>query len=105
MGRTWSTWFTKPARAERLLTRASQARSAQGDMVVVREDGSAGNFDVVVTWLPGQQHFVVTHHDVTERHHLQEQLRHQAFHDPLTGPLQPLGVPRAALPSATANAS
>ncbi len=85
VGRTWSTWFTKPARAERLLTRASQARSAQGDMVVVREDGSAGNFDVVVTWLPGQQHFVVTHHDVTERHHLQEQLRHQAFHDPLTG--------------------
>lgn len=85
VGRTWSTWFTKPNRAERLLQRAGRAHSAQGDMVVVREDGTVGNFDVVATWLPAQQHFVVTHHDVTERHHLQEQLREQAFHDPLTG--------------------
>ena len=29
--------------------------------------------------------FVVTCHDITERHELEQQLTHQAFHDALTG--------------------
>ncbi|MEI8081629.1 MAG: EAL domain-containing protein, partial [Actinomycetes bacterium] len=41
--------------------------------------------EVDVVWLAAERQFVVTHHDVTERHELESQLAYQAFHDELTG--------------------
>jgi diguanylate cyclase (GGDEF)-like protein/PAS domain S-box-containing protein len=41
--------------------------------------------DCTVTWVDSEDIFIITHHDVTERHHLQAQLIDQAFHDSLTG--------------------
>jgi diguanylate cyclase (GGDEF)-like protein/PAS domain S-box-containing protein len=85
VGHPWADWFTDPRQASRLLRRARTGDSVKGELIVARTDGSSGEFDVLVTWLPDQRNFVVTHHDVTERHDLQEKLQHQAFHDPLTG--------------------
>lgn len=85
LGSRWAEWFTDPRHANRLLRRARSGNPATGDLMVPRPDGGTGQFDVSVTWLAEQRNFVVTHHDVTERHDLQEKLQHQAFHDPLTG--------------------
>lgn len=84
LGFLWADWFTDPRQANRLLRRARTGESVTGGLTVARIDGSTGEFDVSVTWLSEPRNYVVTHHDVTERHDLQEKLKHQAFHDPLT---------------------
>jgi diguanylate cyclase (GGDEF)-like protein/PAS domain S-box-containing protein len=51
-----------------------------------RKDGSYLHTETVTAVVDGDPpQFVLTTRDVTERHRLQEQLRHQAFHDALTG--------------------
>jgi diguanylate cyclase (GGDEF)-like protein/PAS domain S-box-containing protein len=55
---------------------------------VPHKDGSWRNLEHIVNNLldnPAVGGVVVTSRDVTERKALEEQLRHQAFHDPLTG--------------------
>ena len=55
---------------------------------VPHRDGSWRNLEHVVNNLlddPAVRGVVVTSRDITERKALEEQLRHQAFHDPLTG--------------------
>ncbi|MFI0432675.1 MAG: putative bifunctional diguanylate cyclase/phosphodiesterase [Candidatus Nanopelagicales bacterium] len=84
-GQHWVSWFTEPRHAQRLLGNARRRGTAQSDLSTASGGHGARQLDVVVTWLPDQRHFVVTHHDVTVRHQLQEELRRQAFHDPLTG--------------------
>lgn len=84
-GQLWARWFTEPAHATKLLSDARRHGTAQTDLSAESPTLGTRQLDAVVTWLSGQRHFVVTHHDVTVRHQLQEELRRQAFHDPLTG--------------------
>ena len=41
--------------------------------------------EVDISWLAAENQYVVTHHDVTDRYVLEQQLAYQAFHDELTG--------------------
>jgi diguanylate cyclase (GGDEF)-like protein/PAS domain S-box-containing protein len=55
---------------------------------VVGRNGAWSNLEIVMTNLlnePSVNGIVVNAHDVTERKRLEDQLSHQAFHDPLTG--------------------
>ncbi len=59
-----------------------------GEARFAHRDGSWRTFEWTARNLvaePSVAGFVVNAHDVTERTALEEQLRHQAFHDPLTG--------------------
>jgi diguanylate cyclase (GGDEF)-like protein/PAS domain S-box-containing protein len=59
-----------------------------GEARLAHRDGSWRVFEWTARNLleePSVEGFVVNAHDVTERTALEEQLRHQAFHDPLTG--------------------
>jgi diguanylate cyclase (GGDEF)-like protein/PAS domain S-box-containing protein len=59
-----------------------------GEARFAHRDGSWRNFEWTARNLlddPSVEGYVVNAHDVTERTALEEQLRHQAFHDPLTG--------------------
>ena len=59
-----------------------------GEARLAHRDGSWRVFEWTARNLveePSVAGFVVNAHDVTERTALEEQLRHQAFHDPLTG--------------------
>ena len=64
---------------------AAGTGSGRGALTTGDGRGQLKHVDVSARWLPDEQHFVVTHHDVTEREELQEALRRQAFHDALTG--------------------
>jgi len=59
-----------------------------GEVRFAHRDGSWRTFEWTARNLlqePSVEGYVVNAHDVTERTALEEQLRHQAFHDPLTG--------------------
>jgi diguanylate cyclase (GGDEF)-like protein/PAS domain S-box-containing protein len=59
-----------------------------GEARLAHRDGSWRVFEWTARNLlddPAVEGFVINAHDVTERTALEEQLRHQAFHDPLTG--------------------
>jgi len=67
---------------------ASPGAQAAGEVRARHHDGSWRTLEVNRTNLldePGVEGIVVTARDVTERKAFEEQLRHQAFHDPLTG--------------------
>jgi diguanylate cyclase (GGDEF)-like protein/PAS domain S-box-containing protein len=73
--------------ARDLVTLAQGGRPARGEIRLNTEGGSARHVDAVVTEVIDEDlmGFVVTCHDITERHELEQQLTHQAFHDALTG--------------------
>ncbi|MGZ4609775.1 MAG: EAL domain-containing protein [Actinomycetes bacterium] len=73
--------------ARDLVSRAQGGRPARGEVRLNSEDGHNRHVDAVVTHVVDEDlmGFVVTCHDVTERHELEQQLTHQAFHDALTG--------------------
>lgn len=97
----WTRLFQDPALARALLERAREAGEAKGDLVMSRSRASDlparepdspaqdalpdRRVEVDITWLATEQQYVVTHHDVTERYRLEQQLAYQAFHDELTG--------------------
>jgi diguanylate cyclase (GGDEF)-like protein/PAS domain S-box-containing protein len=77
-------------RVRQLLERAVRARGrgTPTDWSVPRADGTVGHFEAQSTNFlddPDVRGVVVTVRDVTERHEMEAQLRHQALHDPLTG--------------------
>ena len=70
---------------DRLLSRGSA--TADVALRVMHGDGRSRRLEIVGTNLladPEVRAVVLNCRDVTERHALEEQLRHQAFHDPLT---------------------
>jgi diguanylate cyclase (GGDEF)-like protein/PAS domain S-box-containing protein len=72
--------------AAAVLAYRTEGRLATLECRLRRKDGSyldSETLTAVVDTDPPQ--YVLTTRDVTERHHLQQQLRHQAFHDALTG--------------------
>lgn len=72
-------------RAEQVLERSRNGVNDQLELKFVNSAGITRFVDCTVTWIDADDVFIITHHDVTERHHLQAQLIDQAFHDPLTG--------------------
>jgi diguanylate cyclase (GGDEF)-like protein/PAS domain S-box-containing protein len=89
LGMNWLDVVTESDRdaAIDLVSRAQGGRPARGEVRLNSEDGHTRHVDAVVTHVIDEDlmGFVVTCHDVTERHELEEQLTHQAFHDALTG--------------------
>ncbi|MGV1078596.1 MAG: EAL domain-containing protein [Candidatus Nanopelagicales bacterium] len=100
VGRGWPSLFQDAALARGLLDRAKAAGEARGDLVldplairvtlgdeVPHTDGTAPDrrVEIDVSWLSSEGQFVVTHHDVTDRYVLEQELAFQAFHDELTG--------------------
>ena len=73
--------------ARDLVSLAQGGRPARGEVRLNSEDGHTPHVDAVVTEVIDEDlmGFVVTCHDITERHELEQQLTHQAFHDALTG--------------------
>jgi diguanylate cyclase (GGDEF)-like protein/PAS domain S-box-containing protein len=73
--------------ARDLVSLAQGGRPVRGELRLNNEDGHTRHVDAVVTEVIDEDlmGFVVTCHDVTERHELEQQLIHQAFHDALTG--------------------
>ena len=73
--------------ARDLVSLAQGGRPARGEVRLNSEDGHIRHVDAVVTEVIDEDlmGFVVTCHDITERHELEQQLTHQAFHDALTG--------------------
>lgn len=72
----------------RLVDRAGMEGSARGPLVRYRRDGTAFCVDMTATRVADADEragIVISLHDMTERRQLEDQLRHQAFHDPLTG--------------------
>ena len=70
-----------------LVSLAQGGRPARGEVRLNSESGANRHVDAVVTEVIDEDlmGFVVTCHDITERHALEQQLTHQAFHDALTG--------------------
>lgn len=101
LGSAWTRLFQDTALARGLLERARASGEAKGDLVMSRSRASDLPTDVMphpqpeqppdrrvevdVSWLAAEEQYVVTHHDVTERYVLEQQLAYQAFHDELTG--------------------
>ena len=82
-----------PSDCPRVLGEIEEARSAKGpgrrlECRVRHHDGSWRDLEVNLTNLLHDTYVravVVTGRDITERRQLEDQLRHQALHDPLTG--------------------
>ncbi len=89
LGMNWLDIVTATDRdsARDLVSLAQGGRPARGEIRLDSEDGSIRHVDAVVTEVIDEDlmGFVVTCHDITDRHQLEEQLTHQAFHDALTG--------------------
>ena len=83
----WTSWVIASdiERAEILLDESRRRGSNQLEMRILTADEILRYVECNVTWVAEDDVFIITHHDVTERHHLQTQLIDQAFHDPLTG--------------------
>jgi len=75
------------AAARDLVSLSQGGRPARGEIRLNTEDGRICHVDAVVTEVIDEDlmGFVITCHDITERHDLEEALTHQAFHDALTG--------------------
>jgi len=73
--------------ARDLVSLAQGGRPARGELRLNTEDGHTCHVDAVVTEVIDEDlmGFVITCHDITVRHELEQQLTHQAFHDALTG--------------------
>ena len=73
--------------ARDLVSLAQGGRPARGEIRLNNEAGRMRHVDAVVTEVIDEDlmGFVVTCHDITDRHELEQQLTHQAFHDSLTG--------------------
>ena len=73
--------------ARELVGLARGGRPVRGELRLLAEDGRERLLDTVVTEVVDEDlsGFVVTCHDITDRHELEQQLTHQAFHDALTG--------------------
>ncbi|MDQ1627790.1 MAG: hypothetical protein QOI54_1534 [Actinomycetota bacterium] len=89
LGLNWLDVVTTADRdgARDLVSLAQGGRPARGEIRLNSEDGHTRHVDAVVTEVIDEDlmGFVVTCHDITERHELEQQLTHQAFHDALTG--------------------
>ena len=105
VGKQWASLFQDPALALGLLERAHTTDESTGDLVIdpaavnaefadpapsrKKSDGTTETMskrvDVNVVWIEADDQFVATHHDVTDRVRLEQELKHQAFHDALTG--------------------
>lgn len=96
LGADWPKLFHDPAYATGLLKRARNEGEARGELVINRvrfddlltsanEDERDRRVEVDITWVESDDQYVVTHHDVTDRYMLEQQLAYQAYHDELTG--------------------
>ncbi|HUY57707.1 MAG TPA: EAL domain-containing protein [Candidatus Micrarchaeaceae archaeon] len=82
-----------PTDCARVLGAIEEARSAKGpgrriECRVLHHDGAWRHLEVTLTNLLDDTYVgavVLTGRDITERRELEDQLRHQALHDPLTG--------------------
>ena len=73
-------------RVERLLADGADAQSIECRLQ--HQDGGTRQFEILATNLIDDEHvrgIVLNGRDVTERNAFEEQLTHQAFHDPVTG--------------------
>lgn len=104
VGTPWAELFADPPAARLLLDRARGSGEASGELRLASGDESSDPFTTLeanATWLETEEQFVVTQHDITERHVLQQELAYLAFHDELTG-LKNRAVFREELASASA---
>ena len=89
LGMNWLDVVTEVDRdaARDLVSLAQGGRPARGEVRLNTEEGLTRHVDAVVTEVIDEDlmGFVVTCHDITDRHELEQQLTHQAFHDALTG--------------------
>lgn len=87
VGQRWTDLVaqTDAARAVQVLDRSRNGVNDQLELRFVTGTNLTRFVDCTVTWIDADDVFIITHHDVTERHYLQAQLIDQAFHDPLTG--------------------
>ncbi|HEX7187888.1 MAG TPA: EAL domain-containing protein [Actinomycetes bacterium] len=89
LGMNWLEVVTETDReaARDLVSLAQGGRPARGEIRLNTEEGLTRHVDAVVTEVIDEDlmGFVVTCHDITDRHELEQQLTHQAFHDALTG--------------------
>ena len=89
LGMNWLDVVTPADRdaARDLVSLAQGGRPARGEIRLDNEDGHTRHVESVVTEVIDEDlmGFVITCHDITERHELEQQLTHQAFHDALTG--------------------
>ena len=89
LGMSWLDVVVKSDRdaARDLISLAQGGRPVRGEVRLNNEDGHTRHVDAVVTEVIDEDlmGFVVTCHDITERHELEQELIHQAFHDALTG--------------------
>lgn len=126
VGLRWVRLFEDPAIAMGLLERARVDGESHGDLVLDPKtisfendlletmapeaavdadfDDAARRLDVTIVWIENDEQYVVTHHDVTDRYNLEQQLAYQAFHDELTG-LNNRAVFREQLAGATERAT
>ncbi len=72
------------AAAKRLISGRCVNRADSGELRIINSDGDLLNIELTVAELAKGEGRVVTARDVTARKNLEEQLRHRAFHDPLT---------------------
>lgn len=84
-GMPWRALFHDHDAADGVLKRSRKVGALSAPLSTSTSTGDVRHLDVRVRWLDEDRQFVATHHDVTERRELEEALRQQAFHDPLTG--------------------
>lgn len=104
IGTPWAELFAEPPAARVLLERARESGEASGELRLALGDEPSApttTLEANLTWLETEEQFVVTQHDITERHVLQQELAYLAFHDELTG-LNNRAVFREELASASA---
>jgi len=75
------------ALAERALRTARSARTSRTELRLVADDGGERYVEMTSSRYEDESGggFTVSCHDFTRRHELEQQLKHQAFHDALTG--------------------
>ena len=88
-GANWLAYVRREDRdaAREMIERSNLGWPARGELQLTARDGSTRFVDVAVSRIADSDGggFTVACHDITQRHELEEQLTHQAFHDPLTG--------------------
>jgi diguanylate cyclase (GGDEF)-like protein/PAS domain S-box-containing protein len=88
-GANWLAYVRREDRdaARQMIERSNLGWPARGELQLTARDGTLRFVDVAVSRIADVDGggFTIACHDITQRHELEQQLTHQAFHDPLTG--------------------